>query len=108
MSMNLSSFFTQSSPEKPSFIMQILPIGLIFGVFYLLVIRPQSKKLREHQKLLKAIKPGDKVVTSSGIYATVRSLGDEKEDIVKVEISKNTEIFILRSAISKVLSKNES
>lgn len=86
--------------------MSFLPIILIFGIFYFLLIRPQQKKAREHQAMLSAIRRGDKVVTNGGIIGTVTKLTSDKE--LQVEIADGVRVRFLRSMIAEVLSKTEA
>ncbi len=84
------------------FIMSLLPLVLIFVIFYLLLIRPQQKKAKEHRQMLDSVKKGDKVITTGGIYAVVDAVGTETLTIkisenVKVKIGKH-HILSLRSA----------
>lgn len=74
----------------------ILPILLIFVVFYFFLIRPQNKKQKEIQKARAAIKVGDRVVTSGGIYGKIREV---KDDSFIVEISDNVRIRVEKSAV---------
>ena len=67
-----------------------LPLILIFGVFYLLLIRPQQKKVKLHREMVNNLKRGDKIVTSGGIVGTITKVSDNKE--LQVQISENTEI----------------
>jgi len=87
----------------------LLPWILIFGIFYFLVIRPQQKKQRlaqtERENLLKALKPGDKIITSSGIYGTIVAVR-EKEDTVLVRIAQSVSIEMLRSSIAGLQSSD--
>jgi preprotein translocase subunit YajC len=87
----------------------LLPWILIFGIFYLLVIRPQQKRQRKAQadreQLLKALKPGDKVVTSGGIYGTIVALKD-KEDTVQLRVAQSVSIEVLRSSIAGLQSSD--
>lgn len=93
-------------PQAAGFdFMSFLPIILIFGIFYFLLIRPQQKKVREHQTMLSAIRRGDKVVTNGGIIGTVTKLTSDKE--LQVEISDGVRVRILRSMIAEVLAKTE-
>lgn len=84
------------------FIMSLLPLILIFVVFYLLLIRPQQKRAKEHKQMLENIKKGDKVITAGGIYGVIEAVGIEtltvkiSED-VRIKIGKN-HIISLRSA----------
>lgn len=86
--------------------MSFLPIILIFGIFYFLLIRPQQKKMRGHQAMLAAIRRGDKVITSGGIIGTVTKLTNEKE--LLVEIAEGVRVRVLRSMIAEVLAKTEA
>ena len=80
-----------SSQGNP--LLSFLPLILIFAVFYFLLIMPQQKKQKRHQKLLTELQKGDRVVTSSGIYGTIANIKDHTfvlviADGVKVEIEK--------------------
>lgn len=83
----------------------LIQLLLIFVVFYLLLIRPQQKKMKQHEDALKAIKIGDEVITGGGLYATVKSL---KEDDLTLEIAKGVEVKAHRYTIREVLTQNKS
>ena len=87
----------------------LLPWILIFGIFYFLVIRPQQKKQRQAQterdNLLKSLKPGDKIITSSGIYGTIVAVRD-KEDTVLVRIAQSVSVEMLRSSVAGLQSSD--
>ena len=72
-----------------------LPLILIFGVFYILLIRPQQKKVKEHKAMVESLKRGDKVITSGGITGTVERLIDN--DKVEVEIADNVKVEIVKA-----------
>lgn len=74
---------------------------LVFAIFYFILIRPQQKKMKEHEDMLKAIKPKDKIITGGGIKAVVVKV---EEDTLTVEISKGVEIVVTRSSIREVIS----
>ena len=81
----------------------LLPIALIFGVFYFLLIRPQQKKTRTHQDMLKSLKVGDRVITTGGIYGTIVDGGEHS---VKLEIADRVRVEVGRTYIAgKVGSK---
>ena len=72
----------------------LLPLVLIMGIFYLLVIRPQQKRAKDHRTMVSSLARGDRVLTNGGLYATVQDVHDDKlvvviSDGVKVEIAKN-------------------
>jgi preprotein translocase subunit YajC len=79
----------------------VLPMIFVFGVFYFLIIRPQQKKQKqaqaEREQLLNSLKPGDKVVTSGGIYGTIVAV---KEDTVQLRIAQSISIVVTRSAVA--------
>ena len=102
----MSLTLAAAAPGAPSgalaFIMQIFPFLLIFVIFYFLMIRPQQKKVREHQTMIGAVKKGDEVVTAGGIRGRVTRVVDERE--VEVEIAQNVKVRVVRSTLSQVLN----
>lgn len=85
-----------AAPEQPSFLMSMIPFVVIFGVMYFLLIRPQGKRQREHQKFLSELKRGDEVVTASGILGRIEGL---TEKFVTLEISEGVRVKILRAQV---------
>lgn len=85
---------------------QILPLILIFGIMYFLLIRPQQKKAKEHQAMLGALRRGDQVVTSGGILGKVSKVLDESNR-AEVEIATGVKVVVVKSTIAQVLSKSE-
>jgi preprotein translocase subunit YajC len=83
----------------------LLPLVLIFVVFYFLLIRPQQKKMKLHKEMLSAIRRGDRVVTGGGILATVTKVVDDNE--VMVEIADGVRVRVQRSTIAGVVSRTE-
>ncbi|WP_027286072.1 preprotein translocase subunit YajC [Rubritepida flocculans] len=83
-------------------VMQLLPLVLIFVVFYFLLIRPQQKKMKEHRAMLASLKRGDRVITAGGIVAEVKSV-KEGSDEMEVEIAPNVRVTVVRGTISSVI-----
>lgn len=83
----------------------MLPLVLIFIVFYFLLIRPQQKKVKEHKALLDSIRRGDKVVTGGGILATVVKVVSDDE--LQVEIAEGVKVRVQRGSIGTVLARTE-
>ena len=81
----------------------MLPLVLIFIVFYFLLIRPQQKKMKDHRAMLGDISRGDKIVTGGGILGTVTKVDDDNQ--VTVEIAKDVKVKVRRELISAVLNK---
>ncbi len=77
----------------------LLPMLLIFAIMYLLIFRPQAKKQKQHQAMIKELKRGDKVVTAGGIYGTIVGT-KEKEKTFILEIDKNVKIEVTQSSIA--------
>src|SRR5258708_3299590 len=82
---------------------QFLPLILIFGVFYFLLIRPQQQRQKEAKAMLSAIKRGDRVVTGGGIVGVVQKVKDGSNEI-EVEIAPNTRVTVLRRTISTAVN----
>ncbi|QXK91666.1 preprotein translocase subunit YajC [Neoehrlichia mikurensis] len=83
-----------------------VPLVLIFVVFYFLIIRPQQKKIKEHNKLLDSIKKGDKVVVSGSILGCVNKVDTNNQHLF-IEIADGVEVKVLKSSISEVINKTK-
>ena len=81
----------------------ILPWLAIFVIFYLLMIRPQQRRVKDHQAAIAAVKKGDEIVTGGGIRGKVTKVGDEEAE---VEIAQGVKIRVVKSTISQVLAPN--
>lgn len=95
--MNLTPLAALQAAAQPSLFEAFLPMALVFGIFYVLVIGPSRKKQSDQDKLLKALKAGDRVVLASGIYGVVEGV---EAAVVYVRIAEKTKIKVQRSAIS--------
>jgi preprotein translocase subunit YajC len=93
------------SPGAGDFISMILPLVLIMGVFYFLLIRPQQRKMKEHQEMLKKVGKGDTIITSGGLIGKVVKVVDDSE--LHVEVGENVKVRILRTGIADVRAKGE-
>lgn len=82
---------------------QLLPLVLIFAVFYFLLIRPQQRKAKMHREMLAAIRRGDKVITGGGIMGTVAKVLNDHE--LSIEIAEGIRVRVQRGMIAQVLSK---
>jgi len=88
-------------PAGPGLIANLLPFLAIILIFYFLIIRPQSKKRKETERMLGALKKGDKIITIGGIYGTIQNV---RETTVIVKVDDNVKLEFLRSAISTILT----
>lgn len=98
-------FIAQAAPGAGDFVGMILPLVLIMGVFYFLLIRPQQKKAKEHQAMLSKVAKGDTVVTHGGLIGKVTKIVDDNE--IQVEIGENVKVRVLRGGIHDVRAKGE-
>jgi preprotein translocase subunit YajC len=104
----ISSAFAQTAPaaaaggDMQSTLMNMLPILVMFGVLYLVMIRPQMKKQKEHKTMIESIVKGDEVVTAGGFLGRVSKLGDA---FISVELATGVEVQMQRSAVVQVLPK---
>lgn len=83
----------------------LLPLVLIFVVFYFLLIRPQQKKAKQHKEMLGAVRRGDRVVTGGGIVGTVTKVVDDNE--LQVQIADGIKVRVQRGLLANVISKTE-
>ena len=86
--------------------LQFVPFVLIFVIMYFLILRPQQKRARQHQDMVKNVRRGDTVVTSGGILGRVSKVTDEGSEI-EVEIAEGVRVKVLRTMISEVRAKGE-
>lgn len=100
----------ESTPNAPEAIesnwTSLVPMVLIFVVFYFLLIRPQEKKRKQQEDLISGVKKGEKVVTHSGIFGTVTSINDS-DNTIMLKISDDVEVKVLKNAISDIISRNK-
>ncbi len=84
---------------------QFIPLILIFGIMYFLLIRPQQKKVKEHQAMVAAVRRGDEVVTQGGLIGKVVKVKDNNE--VEVELADGVKVRVVQSTLANVVSKTE-
>ena len=82
-------------------LLSLLPLVIIFALFYFLFIRPQQKQQKERETLLKELKEGDKVVMVSGVYATVAKV-EEGGEILRLQIAEGVNVKAARSAVERL------
>jgi preprotein translocase subunit YajC len=104
----ISGFLAQGSSGAPAgqapAWMTFVPLVLIMVIFYIILIRPQQKKAKDHAALLKTLRPGDKVVTSGGILGVVISV---KEKSISLR-SADTKLEILKTAVSEITERTSA
>lgn len=99
------AFAQAAGAGATSAITSFVPLILIFGIMYFLLIRPQQKKLKDHKTMVGALRRGDQVLTQGGILGKVLKVNDD--GILEVEIAEGVKVKMPRSAITQVMSKTE-
>ena len=84
---------------------QFIPLILIFAIMYFLMIRPQQKKIKEHQKMLQNLRRGDIVVTQGGLIGKVAKVKENNE--LDLELAEGVKVRVVQSTIADVVSKTE-
>ncbi len=84
---------------------QFLPLILIFAIMYFLLIRPQQKKVKQHQAMVAALRRGDQVITQGGLIGKVVKVKDDNE--IEVELAENVKVRVVKSTVATVISKTE-
>jgi preprotein translocase subunit YajC len=103
--MLISPAYAQSIPGGSDFLIQLMPILLMFVIFYLLLLRPQQQRVKAHREMVVNIRRGDTVVTSGGIIGKVTKVVDEGE--IEVEIASNTRVRVIKGTVTEVRVKGE-
>lgn len=102
MSFFISDALAAAPQAEPDPLMGFLPLILIFVVFYFLLIRPQTKKAKEHKGMVAALAKGDEVVTNGGILGKITKVG---ENFVLLEAASGTELKIQKQAVATLMPK---
>lgn len=84
---------------------QFVPLILIFGIMYFLLIRPQQQKMKQHKKMVDSLRRGDQIVTQGGLIGKVSKVKDDNE--VEVELAEGVKVRVVRSTIAQVMSKTD-
>lgn len=106
----ISQAWAQTAPPAvsgapgSSTLMNFLPLILIFAVFYVLIIRPQQKKIADQEKMIKALQRGDRVITSGGLHGKITKLDD---DHIILEIADGVHVKVVRSHVGGLAAKTQ-
>lgn len=99
---DLYAMAPQSGSGGPGMMGQIVLFGSIFLIFFLLVIRPQQKKVKKHQQMLASLQKGDQIITASGIHGKINKYFDDK-DFILVEIAEKTIVKLQKNQVADVI-----
>ena len=95
----------QPSPSGQDFVLQLMPLVAIIAIFYFLSIRPQQRRVKQHQEMVKNVRRGDTVVTSGGLIAKVTKVLDD--DKIEIELADGVRAVQMRAMVSDVRAKGE-
>ena len=99
----ISSLLLAAAPAPSggaSFFIQTIPLVLVFVIFYFLMIRPQTRRMKEHQAQIAAVKKGDRVVTGGGLIGKVTKVTDTE---VEVELAQGIRVMAVKSTLTQVV-----
>jgi preprotein translocase subunit YajC len=99
------AFAQAAGGDTNSMLVSLLPFVLIFVIMYFLILRPQQKRMKQHQDMVKGLRRGDIVVTNGGLVGKVTKVPDDEQ--IEVEISDGVRVRQMRSMVSEVRSKGE-
>ena len=84
----------------------LIMMGLIFAIFYFLVIRPQNKRIKDHREMVSNLRRGDTIVTSGGIVGRIKKVVDDNEALV--EIAEGVQVKVVKHTVTEVRMKGEA
>jgi preprotein translocase subunit YajC len=97
-------YAAEAAQQQPGIIASLMPLLILFAIFYFLVILPQKKQAKQHKEMVDSLKKGDKIVTAGGIIAEVVK---NEEDFIKAKINDNVEVKITKDAIARKLDEGQ-
>jgi preprotein translocase subunit YajC len=103
--MFISPAYAQGAGGGSDFLIQLMPILLMFVIFYLLLLRPQQQRVKAHREMVSNLRRGDTVVTAGGIIGKVTRVKDDGE--IEVEIAETTRVRIMKGTVAEVRAKGE-
>jgi preprotein translocase subunit YajC len=96
---------TATASGGEGFLFQLMPLVLIFVIFYFFLIRPQQKKAKEHRAMLDGLRRGDQVITQGGLHAKIIRVKEDGE--IEAEIAPNVKVRVVKATIAAVVSRSE-
>jgi len=103
--MFISPAYAQTAGGSSDFLFQLVPILLMFVIFYLLLLRPQQQKVKQHREMVANLRRGDTVVTAGGIVGKVTKVREDNE--IEVEIADNTRVRVIKGTVAEVRARGE-
>lgn len=105
----LALMLAQSQPPSPArgagFLTALLPFILVLVIFWLIIVLPQQRRQKRHMQMVESLKPGDRIITTGGIFGTVMGVYPDR---IELKIAANVKIDITKSAVAVILEKQKS
>lgn len=98
-------FSSAAGGGAENFLVTIFPFALVFVIIYFMIIRPQQRRVKDHQNMVNNVRRGDVVVTSGGIIGKVVKVGDDNE--IQVEIAEGVKVRVIKSTLTDVRTKGD-
>ncbi|OGT34225.1 MAG: preprotein translocase subunit YajC [Gammaproteobacteria bacterium RBG_16_51_14] len=98
----INNAWAQETPSQGGGLFSLLPLIVLFAVFYFFLIRPQMKQAKEHRQLVEGLSKGDEVITNGGLLGKIKQIGD---NFIVLEIASDTEVKVQRQSISAIMPK---
>ncbi len=95
-----------AAEQQANPLVSLLPLLLIGGAFYFVLIRPQQRRAKAQQALVRSVEVGDEVITTAGVYGTIKDIDDET-DVIMLEIAPGTQIRMVRAGISRRITEDD-
>jgi preprotein translocase subunit YajC len=105
--MLVSPAYAQAAGGAAGAFASFIPLILIFAIMWFLLIRPQQKKLKEHQAMVSSLRRGDEVVTQGGVIGKVTRVKEDGSNEIEVEIAQGVKVRVVKQTVAQVLSKTE-
>jgi preprotein translocase subunit YajC len=100
----MTPLYAADAAQQPGILASLLPLIILFAIFYFLVILPQQRAAKKHKAMVEALKKGDKIVTTGGIIAEVIK---NEEEFIKAKINDNVEVKLTKDAVARKLDEVE-
>ncbi len=100
----MTPLYADQTAQQPGVLASLMPLLIMFAIFYFLVILPQKKQAKQHKEMVDALKKGDKIVTAGGIIAEVIK---NEDDFIKAKIGNNVEVKITKDAVARKLDEGQ-
>lgn len=98
----INNAWAQETPPPGGGLFSLLPLIVLFAVFYFFLIRPQMKQAKEHRQLVEGLNKGDEVITNGGMLGRIKQIGD---NFIVLEIASDTEVKVQRQSVSAIMPK---